>query len=367
MKLPEKKRPGDPVLASDWNMLLEAIAARTPRSGNGLRFIETSGGFSYSLPPPPAEGPRGQAPFSVIAIAKSGGNHLVTIKEGWVIERRPKTADHPHVKFHMPEYDGDPIDMIPRPQLTMAVNDIAWCRYKTDDRGAVTDEKPEIVIDPELKDGVHYWPPDPAGSGGNGDYYVKLFKLTLANGSPHIIVYQQSDIEHWAQLWFGQNTGSGGDIFKEHDEATNTFKFRSVRGDYGIVEHQDADEVSLDFHAENKGTGCPVYIQPLLNGQPDPNPPDGPAKFRGIAARPSNPQIQVKCEPVAGILPDTITVEGNGVTGALQRLNEDTSTTNLIAWDDGLVTTQGNITLKVREFMVCISGTPTAVKFLVLD
>jgi hypothetical protein len=101
MKLPEKKRPGDPVLASDWNMLLDAIAARTPRSGNGLRFIETSGGFSYSLPPPPAGGPRGQAPFSVIAIAKSGGNHLVTIKEGWVIERRPKTADHPHVKFHM--------------------------------------------------------------------------------------------------------------------------------------------------------------------------------------------------------------------------------------------------------------------------
>jgi hypothetical protein len=367
MKLPDKKKPGDVIKASDWNALIDALAARTPRSGTGLAMSESSGGFAYSLPTPLGQLPKGQPPFSVIAIEKSGNSYLVTIKEGWVIERQPKTASHPHVKFHMPEYDGDPIDTIPRIRLTMAVNDIAWCRYKTDDRGIVTSEKPTIEIEPDDQNGAHYWPPDPAGSGGDGDYYVKLFKLTLADGSPYITPYQQSDIEHSAQLWFGQNTGSGGGIFKEHDEATNTFKFRSVRGDYGIVEHQDADEVSLDFHAENKGAGAPVYVLPLLNGQPDPNPPDGPAQFRGIAARASNPQVHVACTPVAGVLPDTITVEGNGVVGAIQCINEDTSTTTLVAWDDGLMTTHGNVMLKVQEFMVCISGTPTAVKFLVLD
>ena len=29
-RLPQKKKPGDPVLAADWNTLLDAIAARTP-------------------------------------------------------------------------------------------------------------------------------------------------------------------------------------------------------------------------------------------------------------------------------------------------------------------------------------------------
>ena len=49
-RLPEKKKPGDPVLAADWNALLDAIAARTPRPGAGLELIASSGGFAYSAP-----------------------------------------------------------------------------------------------------------------------------------------------------------------------------------------------------------------------------------------------------------------------------------------------------------------------------
>ena len=49
-RLPEKKKPGDPVLAADWNSLLDAIAARTPRPGAGLELIASSGGFAYSAP-----------------------------------------------------------------------------------------------------------------------------------------------------------------------------------------------------------------------------------------------------------------------------------------------------------------------------
>ncbi|MCX6866619.1 MAG: hypothetical protein NTV46_10460 [Verrucomicrobia bacterium] len=55
MRLPEKKKPGDPVLAADWNLLLEAIEARTPRSGAGLELVSSSGGFAYSAPSPKGE------------------------------------------------------------------------------------------------------------------------------------------------------------------------------------------------------------------------------------------------------------------------------------------------------------------------
>ena len=47
MKLPPKKRPGNPVLASDWNQLVDAVAARTPRRGNSLELVHSSGGFYY--------------------------------------------------------------------------------------------------------------------------------------------------------------------------------------------------------------------------------------------------------------------------------------------------------------------------------
>ena len=47
MNLPSKKRPDNPILASDWNLLIDAIAARTPRPGVGMDLVFTSSGFFY--------------------------------------------------------------------------------------------------------------------------------------------------------------------------------------------------------------------------------------------------------------------------------------------------------------------------------
>ncbi|MCX6878923.1 MAG: hypothetical protein NTW21_34705 [Verrucomicrobia bacterium] len=245
MRLPQKKKPGDPVLASDWNLLLEAIAARTPCPGTGLEFVASSGGFCYSMPQPLGQLPKGQPSFSVIAIARDGSNYLVTIREGWVIERQPKTGDHPAVKFHMPEYGGKALDSVPKPEISMAIGDTAWCRYRTDVTGAVTGT-PEIIVAAANQDGVHYHPTDPEGSGGDGDYYVKLFKLELDDGVPGVRVYQQSDVEHWAQLWTGENVGTGAGVYKKHDEVENIFKFRSIRGE-GITVTEDGDEILISL------------------------------------------------------------------------------------------------------------------------
>lgn len=243
MKLPQKKKPGDPVLASDWNMLLEAIAARTPCSGSGLNLSASSGGFAYSVPPPIGQLPKGQPPFSVIAVARDGSSYLVTMKEGWVIERQPMTGSHPAVVFHMPGYGGTSLDTIPRPQLAMSINDIAWCRYKCGPTGLIN-YTPEIVVVAADQPGAHYYPADPEGSGGDGDYYVKLFKLVLDGSSPRVIVYQQSDIGHVAQLWTGENVGTGLGVFKEHDEEENAYKFRTITGP-GVSLSGDGNEILI--------------------------------------------------------------------------------------------------------------------------
>jgi len=49
MRLPSKKRPGNPILASDWNLLIDALQARTPRPSHDMEIVSSSGGFSYRL------------------------------------------------------------------------------------------------------------------------------------------------------------------------------------------------------------------------------------------------------------------------------------------------------------------------------
>jgi hypothetical protein len=49
MRLPPKKRPGNPILASDWNTLIDALEARTPRPGPGTEIVFSSGGFSFRV------------------------------------------------------------------------------------------------------------------------------------------------------------------------------------------------------------------------------------------------------------------------------------------------------------------------------
>lgn len=56
MRLPSKKRPGNPILAKDWNMLIDALEARTPRPGPGTEIISTSAGFTFRVRPSAAGG-----------------------------------------------------------------------------------------------------------------------------------------------------------------------------------------------------------------------------------------------------------------------------------------------------------------------
>lgn len=51
MRLPPKKRSGNPILASDWNLLIDALIARTPRPGPGTEIVSSSGGFSFRVRP----------------------------------------------------------------------------------------------------------------------------------------------------------------------------------------------------------------------------------------------------------------------------------------------------------------------------
>ena len=244
MILPPKKRVGDPILAEDWNAMIEAIIARTPRSGDGLKLSCSSGGFAYAAPPQTSV-PFAYPPFGVIGIEKAGAAYKVTIKEGWVIERQPRSTTHPAVKFWSPKVGTVTLSTIPRPQLSMSIGQYAYCRVQTNTKGEVS-TNPLIMVGPSVADGVHFYPIDPDASGTDGDYYVKLFLLEAdADGNPRVRPYQQSDIEHWAELWTGKNVGPGSRVFKEHEEELNEFLFRSIKQGTGITVTENAEDIEI--------------------------------------------------------------------------------------------------------------------------
>ena len=312
MRLPQKKKAGDPVLASDWNLLLDAIAARTPRSGAGLELIASSGGFAYSRPSALSSPQAGLPPFSVIGIEKKNGNYLVTVKEGWVIERKPKSDNSPAIKFHMPKSGDKPLDSIPRPQISMSIGETLWCKFSTKATGEI-EEEPELIASSEDKDGNHYKPEDPEGSGSEGEYYIKLFKLEDDGGSPTVKVYQQSDIEHWAQLWTGENLGPGAMVYKEYNEDDGIYNFRTIH------HREDDDEIER--------------------------------------------QIEVEEED------EVVRIKGNAKKGKIYLYSQDVEPVDLLEWKDGLVVTDQNeeefpFQFELKKLMVCVDGTPEELYFV---
>lgn len=276
MRIPQKKKPRDPVLAADWNMLLDAISARTPMPGAGLELIASSGGFAYSSPGGLLVERQSLPPFAVIGIEKAtvGGKPWnVVIKEGWVIERKPRTGtSEPAVKFHMPKVGNDPLNTVPRPLIRMTIGDTLWCKFPTDMQGEISDE-PEMIVTDEDQDGTHYQPQDPEESGVAGDYAVKILKLEDDDGSPQVKLYQQSDIEHWAQLWTGENLGGGSRVYKRHADAENKFQFRSLLGVNGIKTEEmgseihiggDGGNLNLEIHSLSYDNDGHIYGSPSL-------------------------------------------------------------------------------------------------------
>lgn len=66
MHLPSKKRPGNPILAKDWNMLIDALEARTPRPGPGMEIVSSSGGFTFRVKTSAPGGGKKLVPLAIL-------------------------------------------------------------------------------------------------------------------------------------------------------------------------------------------------------------------------------------------------------------------------------------------------------------
>jgi len=325
--------------ANKWRLLGEYLKGREISAGEGIRVDDSSSSGTIISAAPKREVRQSQAPpFSVLSIRKDTeqeGGYLVSLQEGWVIERETRqTADA--IQFHQVDLDGEPMSTRPRREAIMTPGDFAVCYYTTDEEGFVTGT-PEISIVATVEDSLHHQPPSGEGSGAGGYYYIKLFKLEADNGGVKIVYYQQSDIEHTRLPTF-RNVGGERYIHKEWESDDDRYDFRTLK----------------QFEPTGEGT-IPPYGKVIVDavGEEFDDANDA-IKFSAISEHIEG-EIEVD-DDGAG----TITVRGNSKSGSLyweycEEDDEGNLGETLLTWSDGLITN----TNPNASFKAGCAGLPT--------
>jgi len=300
-----------------WKQLGEYLKGSQLNAGKGIKIENsTSSGSIISAKQPKGIKQSQAPPFSVLSLRKNSSNtYAVQLQEGWVIERKTRydsTVDA--VSFHEVNLAGAAMSTRPRNEVILAHDQYAYVQFWTSAEGFVT-STPAINVASTVPNSTHHQPASGAGSGAYGNYNVKLFKLTVDNGSPKIIVHQQSDIEHTRLPTF-RNVGGERYIHKDWDGAADRYDFRTLK------QHEPS--------GRTYGKVIVDFVNNELDDQND------AIKFSAIAERATDPQINVN-DDNSGI----ITVEGNNVNGTILWVDCDGDDTTLLQWKDGLVTSVG--------------------------
>jgi len=304
-----------------WKQLGEYLKGSQLNAGKGIKIENSTSSGSIISAKQPRDIKQSQAPpFSVLSLRKNSSNtYAVQIQEGWVIERKTRyDSSVDAVSFHEVNLGGAAMSTRPRNEISLEHDQFAYVEFGTTNEGFVN-TTPTITVASSVPNSTHHQPPSGVSAGAYGSYKVKLFKLTVDNGSPKIIVYQQSDIEHTRLPTF-RNVGGERYIHKDWDGAADRYDFRTLK------QHEPSNV--------NYGKVIVDFVNTEDDDQND------AIKFSAIAEKTSPSQIKVN-DDNAG----TITVRGNNVDGTILWMDCDGDDTTLLDWRDGLITSVGEQTI----------------------
>jgi hypothetical protein len=268
--------------------------------------------------------------FQIGDVTHDAGNYECSISPGYLVMRVAASyqGEGNALEYVMPTINGVPMDSPDVEKISFTAGQAVYLRVETNVQDGIKDDGEDppvalasIVVAAEGEESLHYQPVDPENTEGvEGDYYYRIAEFEIDGEDPELVSVEQiqgdGPVIHTPNLWTPVSLGGGAKIMKRRDRAADTYEFRSAQGRYGVIDIEEAEEVVFNQTNENVGEGRPVWVEPVdANGDPlDPEAyPEGKSEIRSIKERDSNPQIQVKCEPdpVTGLLPKEITVEGN--------------------------------------------------------
>lgn len=317
------------ITENKWRMLGEYLKCHEITPGKGIRVDKSLSSGTIISANQPREQSQSQAPpFSVLRLRElTSGGYAAELQEGWVIERNTGESND-GVEFHPPQLGGASMSVRPRNEITIQEDDFVYVRFTTDNEGYIQNQ-PQIVVDSTDQTSQHHQPPSGDNTGTYGDYYIKLFKLTIVNNGPTIVYYQQSDVEHDRIETF-LNVGSARNLHKKWNGTNQRYEFRTLKQFLPL-------------------SSTPAYGKIIVD-------PDGPEsedvndsiKFSVIAERATLPQINVD-DDNAG----TITIQGNGNDATINfNTCSGSQPSYSMVFKDGLLTSSGT-TLQLGE---CNSG-----------
>jgi len=297
-----------------WRKLGEYLKGKQLSAGAGIKLETSTSSGSVISAKEPRQIRQSQAPpFSVLNTrATSSATWAVELQEGWVIERHTKyDSATDAIEYHEVQINGQPMSSRPRQEIDLQDGEFVYVQYETDEEGFLN-TTPTIEHGATVPNSTHHQPPSGEGYGYGGTYRAKIFQFVNDNGSPKIVYYQQSDIEHTRLPTF-RNVGGERFIHKKWEGSADRYDFRTLK--------------QIEPTGRNYGKVIVDFINNELDGQND------AIKFSAIAEKASNPQINVS-DDGAGI----VTIEGNGVSGSIRFEQCDGTEITTLQWSDGLIT-----------------------------
>lgn len=291
VKIPFPIKTTDRVLAAWCNEVrtaLQQIEARQPTANVG-RGASAGGGR------PPFFGTVSRVPDSDPA------EYQVTFTLGYLTYQNAgaNESDQGVTGYLVPTIEGVPMDdeavePLPLPGLVSFV----YLRVKTDADGIPKFDGESVTIEAfeEAQESIHHVRPSPSGGEEEGDYFFLLLETesneATPTPAPRVVRRLTGNREMPNQLVEITNIGGKRELYEGYlPGPDDKHQFRTLE--------------------QLEGDGEPV-IKDLDPGDPEADPPvapeeEGPTiKFRRVAERATNPQIQVKDGG------DVIRVEGNG-------------------------------------------------------
>ena len=292
IQLPPLVRAGDEISARLFNQLITAVKRLSDRTP-----VESNNG----------KGSKGSsAPFMPILKAEkgeSGFTYKIALSKGYVVERR--IPDDQALIYHFPTELVDDDDNPIYHEITDGQAIYIKVLVKKD--GTIEEEPSVLVAEDELA-GAHYKPKIFDFGGADGEHNYKIAVFEIVDGKPRLKLYGAGDnIDHYDERVTMENLEADGtcyEVGKTYNEPADKVEFRKLK--------------QLD------GDGSPIIK--------DQN--DETINFRRIKEKTYPAQIKVTTEG------DAIKIEGNGKIGFLTHVTCDGTETTILAWDDGLITSE---------------------------
>ena len=304
--------------------------------------------------------------FSMRNVSEDSGSFMVEVHPGWVYSLFPPDSANERDPFTelMPEINGQPLNERVNdeyPRIEVSPGDVVAAKIERDDSGQIIPPVRIVVREggEDTDPGIHYQPPNPDEDGVPEMFLLwNLFQVD-DDGSGGIVSVPmwQADIILTPFLWTGENIGEGSSVFKQHNRTAGTYEFRNIKGCWGASVGQEGDSINIDVVAENVGFDDPDSDSSSGAGgtllidreeQEESGGEDiceGGLKFKALAqgAGDDAKQIRVTNED------EKVRIHGNGINGLLQFLDCAGTPVGHISWEDGLITTSGQIIVTLGD------------------